>query len=256
MNTAHQRRFLIRAAHLALLASLAGACAFEPGEPWGYVETTITLSEIDEPAAITISSVELGLRTLRLYSTGSASGPAADFDPANPPPGFSLCHNGHCHADDGSLPSYAEVAAAGQGSAGPILSATKDLHTFLAPNKAISATVEITDRAPLSQADVELSRLVIHGTAQRADADRPIVISVPVNGARLAAAVSISIGRGHDHHQDLGLSIALPADLLAGLDVESLEVGPDGTLTVSATSHRALAEALAARFGEEAALLH
>ena len=38
-------------------------------------------------------------------------GAAAAFDPAHPPRGYSLCHNGHCHRDDGALVSYEEVAA-------------------------------------------------------------------------------------------------------------------------------------------------
>ena len=31
------------------------------------------------------------------------------FDPANPPVGYSLCHNGHCHADSGELVDYDEI---------------------------------------------------------------------------------------------------------------------------------------------------
>lgn len=54
-------------------------------------------------ALVTVESVQLQ----DLGGDGSAVG----FDPANPPPGYSLCHNGHCHHDDGRLVPYAEIAA-------------------------------------------------------------------------------------------------------------------------------------------------
>ncbi|MEC9465765.1 MAG: hypothetical protein VX834_08280 [Myxococcota bacterium] len=31
------------------------------------------------------------------------------FDPINPPPGYSLCHNGHCHHDSGELVDYEDI---------------------------------------------------------------------------------------------------------------------------------------------------
>jgi hypothetical protein len=50
----------------------------------------------------------------------SGGGRGAAFDPANPPSGYSLCHNEHCHRDDGALVPYAEIAAetAGGGNVG------------------------------------------------------------------------------------------------------------------------------------------
>jgi hypothetical protein len=36
---------------------------------------------------------------------------ALSFDPANPPPGYSLCHNGHCHSDEGALVDYEAIEA-------------------------------------------------------------------------------------------------------------------------------------------------
>jgi hypothetical protein len=43
--------------------------------------------------------------TLRMAADGSS----ATFDPADPPEGYSLCHNGHCHAADGSLVAYEDI---------------------------------------------------------------------------------------------------------------------------------------------------
>ncbi len=33
------------------------------------------------------------------------------FDPANPPPGWKLCHRNHCHNEDGRVASYQQVMA-------------------------------------------------------------------------------------------------------------------------------------------------
>jgi hypothetical protein len=49
---------------------------------------------------------------------------ATAFDPAEPPPGYGPCHNGHCHTADGRLLSYAEVAAAISGEAAPSAAVT------------------------------------------------------------------------------------------------------------------------------------
>ncbi|MNS53348.1 hypothetical protein D3C72_861010 [compost metagenome] len=40
---------------------------------------------------------------------GAQAAGSATFDPANPPPGYSLCHGGHCHRDDGALVDYADI---------------------------------------------------------------------------------------------------------------------------------------------------
>jgi len=49
-----------------------------------------------------------------------------NFDPADPPEGYSLCHNGHCHADSGELVDYEDISAelaGGQTSAGGVVQA-------------------------------------------------------------------------------------------------------------------------------------
>jgi len=122
---------------LATLALAAVACAFSRGNPWGLAELTLSAS-FDPPAsrltpegylktstnyALRLDRIEvlLGSLTLKMKAGGSGGGA---FDPAHPPAGYALCHNGHCHADDGRLVSYEEIAAelAGGGSGGYSLS--------------------------------------------------------------------------------------------------------------------------------------
>jgi hypothetical protein len=65
---------------------------------------------------------EVTVRDVELHDLGSGAA-GNTFDPAHPPPGYSLCHNGHCHRDDGALVPYEEIAAeiTGGGSAAQIL---------------------------------------------------------------------------------------------------------------------------------------
>lgn len=109
---------------------LTSACAWEAGEPFAtvspHLEAAYTpLEDRDEGMGwqrlatsyeIRVDRLVVEAGELRLVSAGSE---ALGFDPANPPPGYSLCHGGHCHADDGRLVPYEEIEAElGQGSSG------------------------------------------------------------------------------------------------------------------------------------------
>lgn len=101
------------------LALVAG-CAFEEGNPWARADfsSVVAFDEAGRSDGDRLSTsrnyevelegliVEIGALSL---TAGAAN--AVDFDPANPPEGFSLCHNGHCHSDDGQLVDYDEIAA-------------------------------------------------------------------------------------------------------------------------------------------------
>lgn len=118
---------------LFLMVPLAfSACAFVPGQPFANFDVSFGLS-IDRPDGRVLDAgferslgshdVKLDMVTLEdirvdLFSAAVSSA-STSFDPANPPPGYTLCHNGHCHASDGSLVDYedieAELAAASGG---------------------------------------------------------------------------------------------------------------------------------------------
>lgn len=99
-----------------------GACALDDGDPWGRAEFwfSATFDEdgrADADGALRTATnyrvevegitMRFDTVTLDLRSEGTE---VAGFDPANPPPGYSLCHNGHCHAADGSLVDYEDIA--------------------------------------------------------------------------------------------------------------------------------------------------
>ena len=81
------------------------ACALEDGKPWTTVEITANLTW-DQSARIQedgrfltsknylISFEELKFVFLELLVTSSTV-ETLSFDPGSPPPGYSLCHQGH-----------------------------------------------------------------------------------------------------------------------------------------------------------------
>jgi hypothetical protein len=56
---------------------------------------------------IEFEAFDLSVRAIALTTASQVSSDV--FDPANPPAGYSLCHNGHCHADSGELVDYDEI---------------------------------------------------------------------------------------------------------------------------------------------------
>ncbi len=118
----------------ALLAVGPAGCTFTPGEPFAELTTELAARYTDDPARATemgwqklasgydlqLTRAELTVKTVQLFA---AAGARSAFDPARPPAGYSACHGGHCHAADGRLVSYEEIAAEQSGGkvAPPVL---------------------------------------------------------------------------------------------------------------------------------------
>jgi hypothetical protein len=123
---------------------LACACTFEDGTGFGTLEAA-SLSVTLQPGAardlgnhsvlsdlgyeVKLETARVTLASVELSELSGAGGEAASFDPAHPPSGYSLCHAGHCHADDGRLVSYEEIQvelAGGNASFAPVASLPVD----------------------------------------------------------------------------------------------------------------------------------
>ena len=109
-----------------VLAVAAEGCALGDGEGFGRlepgrVEVGLEIGparEVSYDALVTdlgyqveLSECSLELDRFELQTLLAAGSGNTRFDPANPPAGWTLCHGGHCHAEDGSLESYEEVQA-------------------------------------------------------------------------------------------------------------------------------------------------
>lgn len=102
---------------LICLCSMSG-CTFQDGQPWGEVQSTLKINLAprlndmmywqtaqDTSFELTNFSMEVGAIRYLLIDESEAIA----FDPANPPPAYSLCHNGHCHHEDGRLVDYEDI---------------------------------------------------------------------------------------------------------------------------------------------------
>lgn len=96
------------------------SCAFEDGDPWGEAHFAVSVvfdesDRADGAGYVTSNDYLVEVESLALdvqeISIAMSSGTVASFDPSSPPDGYSLCHNGHCHHDDGRLVDYEEIAA-------------------------------------------------------------------------------------------------------------------------------------------------
>lgn len=126
-------RRLRQITHLGLgtaAVMVVAGCVWGPGTGFvtmtgGTVETSLSLSSgrLDPNGAWKTNNgylVRLNGEVVSIDGLGVAmqapgqagqAGTGATFDPAKPPPGYLLCHNGHCDRADGALVPYAEIEA-------------------------------------------------------------------------------------------------------------------------------------------------
>lgn len=225
----------------SLLALISG-CADDEGEPWGVAEFDVTTSflpdsdsRIDDQGRLITSSnylLDVDSLTLRVNSASvdSAAEAAADFDPANPPAGYSLCHNGHCHADDGSLVDYEDIAAELSQSSG----SSSVVH-------AIDTTVEINQQStqvPLNECSnqcqleqghvvavsLATAELVLSGRIYQdlSDSDWPtdgVATNVTIElSSTFTQALSLEVDRGKQQRIELNLLLEVSQTLFDGVD--------------------------------------
>ncbi|MFT4704154.1 MAG: hypothetical protein ACI81R_001850 [Bradymonadia bacterium] len=101
-------------------ATLSG-CAFSDGSPWAEwdAELDVTLDTEGRgtmASFVTSDDYEVAITSLSLNVVDvglevAAGAESQSFDPSSPPEGYGLCHNGHCHADNGALVPYEEIRA-------------------------------------------------------------------------------------------------------------------------------------------------
>ncbi|MEW5848920.1 MAG: hypothetical protein AB2A00_08900 [Myxococcota bacterium] len=70
----------------------------------------------DQGFTVVVESATVALPGATVSTAATSGEGSSTFDPANPPPGCTLCHGGHCHCGDRLVP-YEELAGGG-GTAG------------------------------------------------------------------------------------------------------------------------------------------
>lgn len=193
---------------VAILCLIASACTANAGTGFGTLEHASVDARF-EPGSrlgddgsflvlggyrVTPESMSLELGDIRLDElVSSGGGGGGVFDPANPPPGYSLCHGGHCHHDDGRLVDYediqAELSSGGASAyvtmATVVVGAERDL---LVGGELVLDTVlpsRELQQGLISRVSMDVARFRLTGTVTGGafgEARLPIVVDVAVDG--------------------------------------------------------------------------
>ena len=237
--------------HAIIIALLLSGCAFSDGNPWGKLDvslrTTHSLTEdrLDEEGriitatnfAIQIDRLELKVDSIILrLSAGEVALEA--FDPANPPAGYSLCHNGHCHADSGALVDYEDIAAelaSGSAAGGAVvaLAPAEPLIPF-ARDALEVALVDCPNRCFVEPGTLRIAELTVTevrlvgrvfdrltGDAMRLPPEGLSVSETLTVNAQPQVELSATFGREHQLGARVQLSLSLSSKVFDTLDFSS-----------------------------------
>jgi hypothetical protein len=260
-------------AGLIIALALTPACAWDAGEPFGEVDGTLT-ARWTTPASRDrgdgwqklASDFEIRIERARWSTTAldllPAATAAASFDPASPPPGYSLCHAGHCHADDGRLVSYEDIAAelAGDAPPAPVASfAIGELDVAAGAAVALDCAgpcplpQTVIGRAQLGVASIELAGAVRDTRPEpRIDERTWTLVLAPVTPLPVIGRTELAVDRGADPAITLAVGLEPTAAILDRVAWETLAATP-GTLAIE--SDPASAAAITAELAELALTL-
>ncbi len=238
-------------------ALLLSGCAFGPGEPYAVLAPSLDARLVTAPGRDAgdgwqrlSSDYQVRFTALRLETTAITlldGGPPTElsFNPAQPPPGYSLCHAGHCHKDDGTLPTYEEIEAEISGRdvapnalaelpTGPLdLLAGASLALSCEPGCELGA-------ARIARASLPVTKLLVEGTIRDGRAEPRLEGEVPLRFEAaanplltLSWTLDVPADRREPPHVDLRLDLHLTAALLDGIAFEQLQQ-QSGTLDLGA----------------------
>jgi len=231
---------------LSIAVLLAAGCTIEAGNGFGTIEEATVAARFDpgergqgdgsfltiDGHRVQVDSMQVELGELILDDrVSSGGGGGGTFDEANPPPGYSDCHGGHCHADDGRLVAYedieAELASVGGTSFSPMVTMVADVdadlltggeHVFdtFVPSRELRAGT--VGRARLTLHEFHFTGTVTGGTLDAV----PIVVDVHVDGALRTLDVNREVGGEADPILIVSANAAVDATFLDEVDLETL----------------------------------
>lgn len=218
------------------------ACACDAGEPFATVsprlEAGVAVPEGRDAGMgwqRLASSYELRFTELSITAGDAVlidTAEAIGFDPRMPPPGYSLCHNGHCHSDDGRLVSYEEIGAELAGGAGAVwvLALPVGMMDVLAGVSRPLACEPSCDLplASITQVTMPVTRVRARGLVRDGRAPARIAGEVPW---QLELELELELAGGPGEPLMLGGSLELAADRSHAPDVAlTLELRPSSRI--------------------------
>lgn len=231
-----------RAASIVVLCLfLSLGCTLEAGEGFATMEPGELEVQLDPASArvsgatvltdmgyeVALDAFEIDVAAVELQELVGGGGGGGSFDPADPPPGFTLCHGGHCHSDEGGLVSYEEIQAMLSGGAvsyEPLVTMAVDALVNVLSGEAVAlARFEPSRELPrgtISRVFLPLEAVRLRGRATGGDlgeASVEVNVDAAVSGG-FVATVSRPVNR--DQAQTIELSVVVPVSgtLFDGVD--------------------------------------
>lgn len=257
---------------VALTAALSAGCTFTPGGGFGTLgEATFAAAfepgarDLGDGGALTdlLYRVRLDSATLSagdLVLAELSGGGGASFDPAQPPPGYTLCHGGHCHSEDGALVDYADIEAELAGGAAsfvPVLTFPLGGDLDLLAGRVLDlAPVEdgaLLPAAEVSKATLDVTRIRLAGSVSGGpegsgigEIGVPLAVDLAVSG-QVGAGLEMPIARDEDPIIDLSVRLVVDGAVFDGIDFAPLSASGEVRLdSIDEEAAAALAAALLA----------
>jgi hypothetical protein len=254
---------------LLLPLLLATGCAWDAGEGFAVLQPTVRAvytspasrevgdgyQRLSSDFQLQVTTARVRLERIELLGTTGGGGPTA-FDPANPPPGYTICHNGHCDREDGAQVSYEDVAAelsGGGATATTVATLPVGELDFLAPE---TRALECSPDCELPQTNVSNSRwtllaLRLEGNVRDARATprfpgvRPFRLDLASSGAQaepvavITGTLDVPSDRENPPRVLLNLTLELTPMSFDPVDWASATPEADGTVDLNSSSNTA-----------------
>lgn len=213
---------------LLITMSLAG-CSFSDGQPWGELDGRAGALSL-ETSKVSTEEVTLERATLNANIfletvTTSSGGGGGAFDPSNPPPGYTLCHNGHCHSEDGELVSYEDVKANLNASGGTSTSTVGQWTTTIdlqSGQMVRLPAIDISQRTTIDRIKVEATNLVLEGDIESGDASVPLEAELGQFELGSTDGVSLQVGPDQPYRQTVELCTNWSTNWFDNIDISQL----------------------------------
>lgn len=245
---------------MPLVALLTSSCTFQPGGAFGSLETATftarfapSAGRLDEAGQlktdtgyrVRIDALAVTADDLDFQYTSGTSATGVTFDPSKPPPGYLICHNGHCDREDGALVPYEEVEAELSGGSLKTLSALLlpiDRRFDVAKGAAQASLTTGTPlarntwtRAVLQIQSIVATGSVTDGTSKNRLGGQTREWSLALSPESFNQKIEVPIDRSKPGKLGLAATFTLTEKLLDQIDWQAL-AGATGSITLDASA--------------------
>lgn len=253
---------------LLLPLVLLTGCAWEPGEGFAVIEPTVRASYEPLPSRdagdgfqrlasdfqVRVSTASLQLANIQLLGSSGGGGPTT-FDPANPPAGYSNCHGGHCHRDDGAIVDYEDIQAELGGGVTTTTLATLPVGSsvnLLAPEtRALTCEPDCElPRTTVIRGRWNVEGLSLEGAVRdsrqppRFIGERPFRFVHSQPALELNTELDVPSDRENKPRVKLDLTLDVTAAVFDAVDWSAATVGGDGVVDLNAPENESARAAL------------